>query len=582
MTQSRFDTSESRAYAGHVLNDRSGSSARIAQGMTSDPASRVDELIRVFDDPVASPAYLLCDRHPRDAVALTVIEPGQSVRDITFGQLLDTSSRVARALRNSGVEPGDRVATLMGKSEDIVGVMLGIWRLGAVYVPLFTAFAPRAISMRLLDSKTKVVVVDADQRPKLEPSRDMPSDAGWQLVVHGEAKAASGDLDLHEAAESAGPGLEPPAVTGGSGSFVHTFTSGTTGRPKSVVHPLTYVAGWQMYLEYALGVIDDDVYWCAGDPGWAYGLYAGIVAPFAVGRRTILVTGQFDPAGTWQVLSDHAVTNFAAAPTVYRSLRLAQPAQAALSLRHASSAGEPLTPEVNSWAITALGVEVHDHFGQTELGMVLANHHHPSLARPLKRGSMGRAMPGWTVTVLQRDEDAPATPGTLGRLAIDTAASPMMTFRGYAEGGRRSGKFTADGRWYLTGDVARVDADGDFFFSARDDDVIIMAGYRIGPFEVESVLAQHPNVAECAVIGAPDPLRGEVLEAYVVLRDTAATAFDELVPELQAFVKARYAAHAYPRSVHVVRELPKTPSGKIQRSLLRRRREEELARATTV
>jgi acetyl-CoA synthetase len=580
MTQRQFDTSEGRPYASPVLNNRSGSSAPVTDRMTSDPASRVDELIRVFGDPTASPAFLLCDRHPRDAVALTVIEPGKSVTDITFGQLLDSSSRVARALRNLGVEPGDRVATLMGKSEDIVGVMLGIWRLGAVYVPLFTAFAPQAIAMRLLDSKTKVVFVDADQRPKLEPSRDMPSDGGWQLVVRGEADAASGALDLHEAAESAGAGVEQPAITGGSGSFVHTFTSGTTGRPKSVVHPLTYVAGWQMYLEYALGVVDDDVYWCAGDPGWAYGLYAGIVAPFAVGRGTILVTGPFDPAATWQVLSDRAVTNFAAAPTVYRSLRLEQPAQAALSLRHASSAGEPLTAEVNTWAIKALGVEVHDHFGQTELGMVVANHHHPSLARPPKRGSMGRAMPGWTVTVLERDEDAPATPGTLGRLAVDTAASPLMTFRGYADGSRPSGRFSADGRWYLTGDVARRDADGDFFFSARDDDVIIMAGYRIGPFEVESVLAQHPDVAECAVIGAPDPLRGEVLEAFVVLRD-AATASDELVPELQAWVKTRYAAHAYPRSVHVVSELPKTPSGKIQRSVLRRRREEELAGAAT-
>jgi acetyl-CoA synthetase len=442
--------------------------------MTSDPAQRVDELMRVFSDPAASTASLLCDRHPHDAVALTVIEPDGSVTDLTFGRLSESSTRVARALRDLGVESGDRVATLMGKSEDIVSVMLGIWRLGAVYVPLFTAFAPQAISMRLLDSKTKVVVVDAEQRPKLEPGPDMPDDGGWRLIVRGEAAPVSGDLELQKLVGAAGAGFAQPAVTGGEGPLVHTFTSGTTGRPKGVVHPLAYVAGWQIYFEYALGVVEEDVYWCAGDPGWAYGLYAGIVAPFAVGRRTILVAGTFNPAVTWRVLSDHGVTNFAAAPTVYRSLRLAEPAPPGLRLRRASSAGEPLTAEVNEWAVSALGVEVHDHFGQTELGMILANHHHPSLARPLKEGAMGRATPGWTVTVLEHDEDARAAPDTLGRLAVDAAASRLMTFRGYDGGGRKSGKFSADGRWYLTGDVARVDADGDFFFSARDDDVIIM------------------------------------------------------------------------------------------------------------
>jgi acetyl-CoA synthetase len=213
---------------------------------------------------------------------------------------------------------------------------------------------------------------------------------------------------------------------------------------------------------------------------------------------------------------------------------------------------------------------VHDHFGQTEVGMVLANCHHPALSRPLKTGSMGRAIPGWELIVLAEEADVPAGPGVLGRVAVDVAASPFMTFTDYQTAGQAAAKFSADRRWYLTGDSSRVDTDGDFFFSSRDDDVIIMAGYRIGPFEIESVLAQHPAVAECVVVAAPDEVRGEVIEAHVVLREGTAETSD-LAAELQEFVKTRYAAHAYPRTVHFRDALPKTPSGKIQRYLLRDR-----------
>jgi acetyl-CoA synthetase len=238
-----------------------------------------------------------------------------------------------------------------------------------------------------------------------------------------------------------------------------------------------------------------------------------------------------------------------------------------------------LTGDVNEWALPALGIEVHDHFGQTEVGMVLGNHHDPALARPLKPGSMGRAVPGWEVVILDAEKDAPAPDGALGRLAIDVEASPLMTFEGYGGGVGRADKFAANGRWYLLGDAARVDAEGDFFFQARDDDVIIMAGYRIGPFEIESILVEHPVVAECAVIGAPDEARGEVLEAFVVLVSGEAGEHEALADELRRLVKERYAAHAYPRAVHFVPELPRTPSGKVQRFALRQRRERELAAA---
>jgi acetyl-CoA synthetase len=287
----------------------------------------------------------------------------------------------------------------------------------------------------------------------------------------------------------------------------------------AVVVPVSALAAFQMYLEFGLHVTADDVYWNAADPGWAYGLYYSVLAPLAAGRRALVVRPQFSPAAAWAVLDRYRVSNLAAAPTVYRAMRAEPPAAAGpLAVRRASSAGEPLTPDVNEWAPTALGTIVHDHFGQTETGMVLNNHHHPLLARPVKPGSMGRPMPGWSVDVLRDDADETVPAGVAGRIAIDLTASPLAWFRGYVdESDRTTVKFSNSGRWCLTGDTGSRDDDGAFRFSARDDDVIIMAGYRIGPFDVESVLTKHPAVAECAVIASPDQIRGEVLEAYVVL-----------------------------------------------------------------
>jgi len=538
-------------------------------------ADRVTELTAEFTAPVLDVGWLLCDRHPADHVAFTVVDSTGEHSHLTYGELAAISHRYARALRGLGVGPGDRVATLMGKSADLVALILAIWRLGAVYVPLFTAFAPQAIALRLDGSGAHVVVVDPDQRHKLDPGPDLPHDPERRVVVTG-AGASGGDASLADLVAAVSPKPVSAVTTSGDGPLVHMFTSGTTGKPKGVIHPVSYVAGWQIYLEYGLGVTRESSYWCAADPGWAYGLYSAIVAPLAAGIPSLLLAGGFSVETTWRTLLDHSVTDFTAAPTVYRGLRSSSvPVPRGLRLARASSAGEPLTPEVNEWAGAELGLAVHDHFGQTEVGMPLANHHHPELARRVKAGSMGRPVPGWSLTVLADDKDEPVEPGVLGRVAIDVAASPLMTFRGYQVPGQSDAKFTADGRWYLTGDAGRLDADGDFFFSSRDDDVIIMAGYRIGPFEIESVLAQHPAVAECSVIGAPDAVRGEVIEAYVVLRG-GNDASPALATELQHFVKTRYAAHAYPRTIHFIDALPKTPSGKTQRYLLRRDRQAEL------
>ncbi|MFR9751915.1 AMP-binding protein [Nocardia sp. 004] len=532
---------------------------------------RVRDLLDCYGSSDASAAELLCDRHPAEGVAFTIVEPDLSSTDLTYGELRERSARCAAALAELGVEPGDRVATLMAKSADLVVALLGIWRRGAVHVPLFTAFAAPAIAFRLQAADVSVVIADPDQAPKLEPGPDMPANPSWQLIVAGAAAPAGALrmehlLDTHSAHH---PYAHPVAV-GGAGLLVQLFTSGTTGTPKGVPIPLRALASFHAYQEFGLDVRPDDVFWNAADPGWAYGLYYAILGPLATGIRSILLHAGFSASLTWQVLETFGVTNFAAAPTVYRALRAENsPPPVSCRLRRASSAGEPLTPEVVAWSAEHLGVAVRDHYGQTEHGMVICNAWHRDLDTETPAGSMGRALPGWSCAVLAEDADILAPTGHVGRVAIDTEHSPLLWFPGYLDAPERTAqRYTVDGRWYLTGDAGAQDADGFFHFSARDDDVIIMAGYRIGPFEVESVLVLHEQVAEAAVVGMPDQLRGQVLEAFVVLRDGVAGG-PGLESELQSLVKRKFAAHAYPRKVHFVSSLPKTPSGKVQRFVLR-------------
>ncbi|MEU5259611.1 AMP-binding protein [Amycolatopsis sp. NPDC021455] len=527
---------------------------------------RVEDLVSLFDRPQACAAELLCDRHPGDAVAFTVVEPDLSRRDWTFGELRTRSACLATALGELGARPGDRVATLLGKSADLVVTVLAIWRIGAVHVPLFTALAPPAIATRLGGSGARIVVTEPSQREKLRPGDDIP--AAWRLTVITTGAAADGDHRFADLLEA--PPQPVPVAAGGDATIVELFTSGTTGAAKGVPVPLWAVSSMLAYQEFGLDHQESDVFWNAADPGWAYGLYHAIIGPLGLGRRSLLVHSGFSVGLTWAVLETFGVTNFTAGPTVYRALRAADDqAPPELALRHCSSAGEPLPADVSDWAERVLGVPILDHYGQTELGMALADAWHPDLRMPRRPGSMGRALPGWRLEVLKPDSAEPAAAGDRGRLAVDLTASPLMWFTGYrAAPGRTAERFTPDRRWYLTGDTVVKDADGTFHFTARDDDIILMAGYRIGPSEVESVLHTHPAVSEAAVVAVPDELRGEVVAAHVVVRPGCA-AGPELAEELQRLVKTRFAAHAYPRIVHFVRELPKTPSGKLQRSAVR-------------
>lgn len=510
----------------------------------SDPVADVARWLEIYGAPDANAAQLLVDGHDPAAPAFITVDvdgDGLIVETLTYGDLADRSRRFATALAARGVGRGDTVGVLMGKRSELVVTLLAIARLGAVYIPLFTAFATPAIEMRLRAGNATVVVTEPSQEAKLDGLD------GLDVIVAG--------AQFDDLVATSEPLAESVSV-GGDGTLILLFTSGTTGAPKGVPVPLKALASFVAYMRFGLDVSDDDVFWNAADPGWAYGLYYGILGPLAIGAPNLLLHAGFSAELTARILTDLKVTNFAAAPTVYRTLSK-DPRIAGFSLRRASSAGEPLNPDVIDWARTALGTEVRDHYGQTEHGMFINNHWHDALRQEIIPGSMGTAMPGFTA-------------GIVGdQIAIDVAASPLLWFTGYLDAPEKTAaRFTPDGAWYLTGDTGRADDENRFFFTARDDDVIIMAGYRIGPFDVESVLITHPSVIDVAVVGRPDELRGEVLEAFVVLAD-GVDGTDALEAELQQLVKTGFAAHAYPRTVHFVDQLPKTPSGKIQRFILR-------------
>jgi acetyl-CoA synthetase len=511
---------------------------------------------------------ILCDAHAaRDTLALVYEGPAGDAR-MTYNELSEASRRLAGAMTEAGVGAGDRVAVMLPKSVELLVTLVAIWRCGGVHVPLFTAFGPDSVDYRVGHSGARLLVTDAANRPKAAFG------SGGALPVlcvdASGQQAAKGDCDFAAAVERGEP-LEGIAV-GPDDLFVLLYTSGTTGQPKGVEVPVRALASMRSYLRHGLDVRAEDVYWNLADPGWAYGLYYGVVGPLLLGRSILWRDVRFDAEDIYATLLRHGVTNLAGAPTVYRSLRGAgvPPGfRQASRLRAISSAGEPLDAELLEWSARELGVAIHDHYGQSELGMAVYFAQHPQLRHDPVAGSMGTPAPGIrAVAIDARGEEA--DPGSPGELAIDTHASPAYWFRGYFHDPERTAeRFRCGERYYLTGDAVRMEQSGLAFFASRADDVITSSGYRVGPFEVESALMAHPEVAEVAVIGTPDPLRVEAITAYIVLT-TDVRPEPQLVEDLQAFVKTRLAKHLYPRRVVFVEALPRTPSGKVRRTELRK------------
>jgi len=503
-----------------------------------------------------------CDRHaiPGRVALFWEGKDGDSA-SYTFTQLKELSGRFASFLHGLGVRPGDVVSGMLPRTPELLIAVLGTWRLGAVYQPLFTAFGPKAIEHRVKLAGSKVVVTDGANRGKLD---EVP-DAFARVTVGGPKGQGirHGDYSFWAEVERHSPDFEP-VLRSGEDPFLLMFTSGTTGLAKPLAVPLKAIVAFVGYMRDAVGLREEDSFWNLADPGWAYGLYYGVTGPLAIGHPITFYEGAFTVESTCRIVRKYGITNLAGSPTAYRLLIAAGEAVSKPlrgRLRAVSSAGEPLTPEVIRWFASELGVTIHDHYGQTELGMVLANHH--ELEHPVHLGAAGFSIPGHRVVVLdEQGNELPA--GRPGVLAMDRRRSPLMWFAGYQ--GMETKAFVGD--YYLSGDTVELNADGSISFVGRADDLITTSGYRVGPFDVESALIEHPAVIEAAVIGKPDPERTELVKAFVVLCSSFRPGA-ELAEELQQYVRKRLSAHSYPREVEFVDELPKTPSGKIQRFLLR-------------
>ena len=498
-----------------------------------------------------------CDRHVgQETVALEWRNESGEGRTYTFEELQALSAKVANLLVAHGLRPGDRVAGLLPRVPELVALILGVLRAGAIYQPLFTAFGPKAIEHRLATSKASIVVTNPANRSKLDGLMNPIT----IMCIDGQDDDINFITGMNEQSD-----MFEPVMRQGDDGFLMMATSGTTGPPKCLKIPIRGLAGIAGYMKYGLDLRADDVFWNIADPGWAFGLYYGVIGPLFLGHQTTFYEGAFTVESTAALVGELGVTNFAGAPTAYRMIIAQGPDAAkplAKHLRVASSAGEPLNPEVMRWFKQHVGCDLFDQYGQTECGMVLANHH--GLHHRVREGSAGYPMPGFKLAVVD-DKARPVEAGVQGILAVHIKGSPLFFFDGYLG---TEGKGW-NGEYYLSGDTVEQNEDGTISFIGRDDDVITSSGYRIGPFDVESCLLEKEAVGESAVVGVPDEQRGEIVKAFVVLN--AGHEGDEaLAEQLQQHVRERLGKHAFPRLIAFVETLPKTPSGKIQRFLLRR------------
>lgn len=507
--------------------------------------------------------YECCDRHADgDAIALIQENADGSSSRHTYAELRDQSAQFAHYLTQQGIQAGDIVAGLLPRGHALIVTILATWRIGAVYQPLFTAFGPKAIEHRIQTSGAKLVVSDVANRSKLLEVEQCPA---VMTVADAQGQGLeAGDADFWQSIATLSTDFAP-VMRSGNDPFLMMFTSGTTGLAKPLEVPLRAIVAFQRYMIDAVGLRAEDSFWNVADPGWAYGLYFGITGPMSMGLPVLSVDGLFNLERCLEIAKKYNVTNLAGAPTVFRMLIAAGEKVADQwkgQLRVVSSAGEPLNPEVIRWFKEHLDAPINDHYGQTEMGMVLCNHH--NLAHPMHMGAAGYASPGHRVVVVNEEtlEELPA--GQPGILSVDVENSPMFWFNGYKDMETTSFK----GRYYLTGDTAELNTDGSISFVGRSDDVISTSGYRVGPFDVESALLEHPAVIEAAVVGKPDKQRNEIIKAFVILQEGYEGTL-ELAEELRLHVRNRLAAHAYPREIEFPDELPKTPSGKVQRFILR-------------
>jgi acetyl-CoA synthetase len=521
-------------------------------------------------------AHEAVDRHAagpeRTVVALRWLGRDGRRCDYTYADLSQLSNRFANVLRTLGIAQGDRVVTLLGRVPELHITALGSWKLGAVFCPLFSAFGPEPIRTRLEKSGARVLVTTrALYQRKVAPWRAALPALERIIVIDGPPSEAQRVRSWTTLMAAASPEFIIPPTDPEAPALIH-FTSGTTGMPKGALHVHGAVVAHHVTGRLALDLHPGDVFWCTADPGWVTGTSYGIIAPLTSGVTSLLDEADFDARRWYEVLAAERVTVWYSAPTAIRMLMKAGTALARehdlSSLRFLASVGEPLNPEAVTWSQEAFGRCFHDNWWQTETGGIMIANFASMEVRP---GSMGRPMPGIDAAIVRRTEGGGAEEITeldvVGELALRPGWPSM--FRAYWSEPRRYAKCFAGG-FYLTGDLARRDADGYYWFVGRADDVIKTMGHLIGPFEVESALLEHAAVAEAGVIGKPDPVAGEVVKAFVALKPGFAP--DEaLRRDLLGFARTRLGAVVAPKEIAFLATVPRTRSGKIMRRLLKAR-----------
>jgi acyl-coenzyme A synthetase/AMP-(fatty) acid ligase len=471
------------------------------------------------------------ERFPSSKLALVALDATGNRREWPFGELIARSGGLSGAMAARGVGRGDAVMTLVGSRIEWVLAMLACWRMGAIALPGNPQLRRKDLELRIRAADPKLCI--GEERLLRELPDNVPA-----MTMAEVADALDEDRPQETPIDPEPLEPEDPAVI--------IFTSGTTGDPRGVVYPQRYLTGQRLQAEHWVGARDGELAWCTAAPGWSKSTRNAFIAPWMSGAAALIHDARFDPSERLEVLEREGVNVLCQAPTEYRMLAKRTELRPIPTLRRLISAGEPLNPEVIRAFREQMGLGIGDGYGQTETGPVTGMR--PDEDDPARDGSMGRALPGIDTRI--EDGELQVKPHT-----VPTFFSHYLGAQPFA------------GEWWPTGDEVREDDDGYLWFEGRHDDIIVTAGYRVGPFEVESALVSHPAVAEAAAVAAPDEERGSVVKAIVVLRDGESS--DDLVQELQDHVKAVTAPYKYPRVIEFAGELPKTPSGKIKRAELR-------------
>jgi acyl-coenzyme A synthetase/AMP-(fatty) acid ligase len=505
-------------------------------------------------------------REAPDKLALVAVEPdGMTAHRFSFGDIAAAADRAAVLLADLGVQQGDRVFVMLPRVPQWYAVLLGCWKLGAVPMPGTVLLTPRDIAYRIGVSEAVAAVTEGDGAVKVDEAAPECPSLRQKVLVGGEADGWV-DFDAETAARA--NQTVDPVQTRADDPLLIYFTSGTTAHPKMVLHThASYGIGHDTTARFWHDLTPDDLHWTLSDTGWAKAAWGKLFGQWRIGAAVLMwnVSGKPDFDRMLRIIAEQGVTSFCAPPTVFRAF-----AQLDLSvydwgpLRHTTSAGEPLNPEVISVWKEATGLDIYDGYGQTETTNLVANY--PCLE--VRPGSMGKPAPGFDVQIVDDDGNI-LSPGEEGHIAVRTDPRPVGLFKEYWRDPDLTAQVFHNG-WYYTGDRAYADEDGYIWFVGRADDVILSAAYRIGPFEVESALVEHEAVVEAAVVGKPDPERGQIVKAFVILA-AGYEPSEELVTEIQDHVKAVTAPYKYPREIEFVEELPKTISGKIRRVELRQK-----------